>query len=313
MDTKARIRRGAVGGLQEVSDSISRAMRAKRALSVKDRLTHPRRRLDLGGNQAWTTRAKLGSASGSERFSHPRMVKPPIRYDREWHRVSHPKFPHADNVLTRTQQRRLQRLRREAYGYRYGQETKTEYRPKRRLEKLADEQGTKSMSGDTAPSAASGYSDRQDKQFDVRMVYVLPAQFRAKQIRQPEQDQGPGAKALSPAGNNPTERTSDFLVTERIQVLGPETPSDTVTLTRPPINMLNHVRPLYVRATLDGVPMSRVLVDNGAAINILQLATMKKLGKDSHDLVPTDVLVSSFVGDITTTRGILPLNVGVGR
>lgn len=40
---------------------------------------------------------------------------------------------------------------------------------------------------------------------------------------------------------------------------------------------------------------------------------MKKLGKDNHDLVPTDVLVSSFVGDITTTRGILPLSVGVGR
>lgn len=77
--------------------------------------------------------------------------------------------------------------------------------------------------------------------------------------------------------------------------------------------MLSHVRPLYVQAVLDGVPMTRILVDNGAAINILPVATMNKLGKDSHDLIPTDVLVSSFVGDITTTRGILPLNVEVGH
>lgn len=153
----------------------------------------------------------------------------------------------------------------------------------------------------------------QNKQFDVGMVYVLPAQFWAKQTKQPELGQGPEVKVIGPVGSHPTERASDCPITEGIQVLGPETPSEIVTLTRPPINMLNHVRPLYVRATLDGIPVSKVLVDNGAAINILPVATMKKLGKDSHDLVPTDVLVSSFVDDITTTRGILPLNVGVGR
>lgn len=58
--------------------------------------------------------------------------------------------------------------------------------------------------------------------------------------------------------------------------------------------------------------MAKILVDNGAAINILPVATMRKLGRSDQDLVPTDVLVSSFVGDITTTRGILSLNVKVG-
>lgn len=84
--------------------------------------------------------------------------------------------------------------------------------------------------------------------------------------------------------------------TEGIRVLRGEGPSETVAITRPPSNMLTHVQPLYVKAILDGVPMNRILVDNGAAINILPVATMKKLGKNSHDLIPTDVLVSSFVG-----------------
>lgn len=59
--------------------------------------------------------------------------------------------------------------------------------------------------------------------------------------------------------------------------------------------------------------MSKVLVDNGAAINVLPTGTMKKLGKSQEDLVPTDVMVSSFVGDVTNTRGILPLHVEIGH
>lgn len=135
------------------------------------------------------------------------------------------------------------------------------------------------MSEDTAPSAALGYGDRQNKQVNVGMVYVLPAQFKAKHAAQPEQEHGPEVGVSSPAGNNQTKRTPDFPVTEGIQVLGSEASSEIVTLTRPLINMLSHVRPLYVRATLDGVPMSRVFVDNGAAINILPVATIKSWEK----------------------------------
>lgn len=55
------------------------------------------------------------------------------------------------------------------------------------------------------------------------------------------------------------------------------------------------------------------LVNNGAAVNILPTSTMKKLGKTSHDLVPTDVVVSNFTGGITDTWGILILEILVGR
>lgn len=45
----------------------------------------------------------------------------------------------------------------------------------------------------------------------------------------------------------------------------------------------------------------------------LPATTMRKLGRSDCDLVPTDVLVSSFVGDVTTAWGILPLKVEVGQ
>ncbi|KAL3500199.1 hypothetical protein ACH5RR_039292 [Cinchona calisaya] len=44
--------------------------------------------------------------------------------------------------------------------------------------------------------------------------------------------------------------------------------------------MTKHLRPLYNRrAHIDGKPMSRVLVDNGAAVNILPLRIVRRLSK----------------------------------
>lgn len=48
---------------------------------------------------------------------------------------------------------------------------------------------------------------------------------------------------------------------ESIQVLGEYGLGKIVTLTRPTPNMSSHVRSLYVWATLDGIPMAKILVD----------------------------------------------------
>ncbi|CAI0626588.1 unnamed protein product [Linum tenue] len=66
------------------------------------------------------------------------------------------------------------------------------------------------------------------------------------------------------------------------------------------------------KTTLDDVPMSRVLVDNGAAVNVMPTRMLKKLGKNTNDLIPTEVFVTSFNGGSTSARGILPVVVGVG-
>ncbi|CAN1335917.1 hypothetical protein LINPERPRIM_LOCUS36943 [Linum perenne] len=77
-------------------------------------------------------------------------------------------------------------------------------------------------------------------------------------------------------------------------------------------NMLRHLRPLYIKARLDEVLVSKVLDDNGAAVNVMPTRMLKKLGKNIGDLIPTEVFVTSFNGGSTSAKGILPVVVGVG-
>ncbi|CAL2229158.1 unnamed protein product [Prunus armeniaca] len=80
----------------------------------------------------------------------------------------------------------------------------------------------------------------------------------------------------------------------------------------PTKKMASHLKPLYVSAHFDGIPVSKVLVDIGATVNILPASVMKKLKKSSDDLILTETTVSGFVGDTTRSKGIIPLQVRVG-
>ena len=76
--------------------------------------------------------------------------------------------------------------------------------------------------------------------------------------------------------------------------------------------MCQHLKPLYINAHIDGRPVNRVLVDNGAAINILPTSIHRKLLKIENDLIATDVSVSGFAGGATKTKGVIPIEVKVG-
>ncbi|KAM1535278.1 hypothetical protein ACFX12_014334 [Malus domestica] len=76
--------------------------------------------------------------------------------------------------------------------------------------------------------------------------------------------------------------------------------------------MANHLKPIYVAAHLEGVPFKRILIDGGAAVNVLPAKQMRKMGRGTEDLIPTDLTISSFLGAITKTHGILPLEVDLG-
>ncbi|KAM1172778.1 hypothetical protein ACFX2G_023327 [Malus domestica] len=88
--------------------------------------------------------------------------------------------------------------------------------------------------------------------------------------------------------------------------------TDKMVFSRPNISLVNHLKPIYVTAHLEGVPFRRMLIDGGAAVNVLPAKQMKKLGRGTEDLIPTDLTVSSFSGAITKTLGILPLEVDLG-
>ncbi|CAL8105371.1 unnamed protein product [Prunus armeniaca] len=76
--------------------------------------------------------------------------------------------------------------------------------------------------------------------------------------------------------------------------------------------MANHIRPLFITANFRGVPIPKVMVDGGAAINLLPHRMLSKMGRTEKDLIPTRLTVTNCAGGITKTHGILDVDVIFG-
>ena len=62
------------------------------------------------------------------------------------------------------------------------------------------------------------------------------------------------------------------------------------------MEMMRHIKPLYVRAHLNGRPVSKVLIDNRSTVNVMPLRMLRDLGRSISDLIKTEVVVSTFTG-----------------
>jgi len=49
-----------------------------------------------------------------------------------------------------------------------------------------------------------------------------------------------------------------------------------------------HLKALFIKGRVDGQPVSKILIDGGAAINIMPYVMYQKLGKGDQDLNKTD-------------------------
>ncbi|KAG8069087.1 hypothetical protein GUJ93_ZPchr0005g16074 [Zizania palustris] len=74
-----------------------------------------------------------------------------------------------------------------------------------------------------------------------------------------------------------------------------------------------HLRPLYISGHIDGKPISRMLVDGGATVNLMLYSLLRKLNKDDDDLKKTNVTLNSFNGDTTEAKRVLSLELAVGN
>ena len=78
------------------------------------------------------------------------------------------------------------------------------------------------------------------------------------------------------------------------------------------MEMMRHINPLYVRAHLNGRPVSKVLIDNGSVVNVMPLRMLRALGRSINDLIETEVAMFAFTGEVSKTLGILPIDIIVG-
>ncbi|KAH7856803.1 hypothetical protein Vadar_005701 [Vaccinium darrowii] len=161
------------------------------------------------------------------------------------------------------------------------------------------------------------------------MVFVLPTAFMAKE-GQPSSIDGdveasgdtPEISSITPAATIPVLKayTSEASGSQipSIVVLKDEptayrpSPVASVLFEKPDPLMTQHLRPLYIQGHLDGIPVNRILVDNGSAANLMPRFMLVKLGKEDQDLLPSSASISDFAGGITTAQGIIIMNLQVG-
>jgi hypothetical protein len=75
-------------------------------------------------------------------------------------------------------------------------------------------------------------------------------------------------------------------------ILGPQ---DAVF--KKPVELGDHLKLLYIRGHLDGTPVSRMLVDGGATVNVMPYSTFKKLGKTDVALIKMNTMITGIKGD----------------
>jgi hypothetical protein len=88
---------------------------------------------------------------------------------------------------------------------------------------------------------------------DINMVFMLPAEFRGAKEEVAQTCLGPKEAVLE----KPEESSQ-------------------------------HIKPLYVWGHIDRRPISRMLIDDGAAIHLMSYAVFKKLGWEDDELVKTN-------------------------
>jgi hypothetical protein len=82
---------------------------------------------------------------------------------------------------------------------------------------------------------------------------------------------------------------------------------------KPPESKHRHLKALYVSEFVNGKPMNKILVDGGATVNTMLIATFKKLGRCKDDLIDTNVVLNDFDGNTSDAQGALNIELTIGR
>jgi len=122
--------------------------------------------------------------------------------------------------------------------------------------------------------------DRGQPSANIQMAFLLPSEFRA------------------PADQ---EVYSDFDESGYKEIVAKLTVIHQAIFDKPVKH--RHLKALYVKCFVDGKPMSKMLVDGGASINLMPYTTFHKLGKGPRDLIETNMMLKDFGGNASMTRG----------
>ena len=84
------------------------------------------------------------------------------------------------------------------------------------------------------------------------------------------------------------------------------------TFEKPGDKERKHLGPLFMKGYINGKPMTKMLVDGGAVMNIMPYTTYRKLGLGEYDLIQTDMMLNNFDGAVSPARGAICVDLTIG-
>jgi predicted aspartyl protease len=66
-----------------------------------------------------------------------------------------------------------------------------------------------------------------------------------------------------------------------------------------------------MKGFVNGKPMTKMLVDGGASVNLMPYTTFRKLGKGLEDMLETDMMLKDFGGNASKTRGAVSVELTI--
>jgi hypothetical protein len=73
-----------------------------------------------------------------------------------------------------------------------------------------------------------------------------------------------------------------------------------------------HLNALYLKGYINDHPVNKMLVNTGAAVNIMPYSVLRWLGRSTEDLIKTNVMLSDFNGQPSEAQGVLNVDPTVG-
>lgn len=64
-----------------------------------------------------------------------------------------------------------------------------------------------------------------------------------------------------------------------------------------------HLKHLFIRAKVDGVPVNKVFVNGGATVNLMPYTLFNKMGKCDDDLRQHNMVLSNYEGKTSNMMG----------
>jgi hypothetical protein len=73
-----------------------------------------------------------------------------------------------------------------------------------------------------------------------------------------------------------------------------------------------HLKALILKGFVNGKPITRMLVDGGAAVNLMPYTMLCKIGKFDEDLIQTDMMLVDFEGNVSLAQGAICVELTIG-